>query len=182
MIRTTLLTTLALLAALAIPAVAQDRTLTLSTTTAKPTVDGVVAKEEYPATLTVGTAAVSLARSADALSIAISAQTKGWVAIGLGSDRMNGATIFIGYVANGKLELKIQQGRGHGHGDLESDALVASAGTEENGVTTIELKLKPGAFIAKDQKELPFVMAWGGADSFVSIHAGRFTGTVKLAD
>jgi hypothetical protein len=180
--KSAILIVLALLAALAIPAVAQDRTLTLATTTAKPTADGVVAKNEYPATLTVGTSTVSMARSADALSIAISAQTQGWVAIGLGSSRMNGATIFIGYVANGKLELKVQQGSGHSHADLASDALIASAGKEENGVTTIELTLKPGAFIAKGQTELPFIMAWGNADSFFAIHAGRFGGTVKLAD
>ena len=173
---------LALFALLALPAVAQDRTLTVATTKTKPTVDGSVASGEYGAPLVVGTTSIAVVRTVDVLSIAVSAQTQGWVAVGIGSGRMDGATIFIGFVKDGKLELKTQLGRGHAHGDTTSDVLVASAGKEENGRTTIELALKPSVFIAKGQKELTVIVAYGSADSFTSIHAGRWSGIVKLAD
>ena len=176
------LISLVLLAALVMPAAAQDRTLTVATTTTKPTIDGVIAKGEYGTPMVVANTTIAVARSADVLSVAVSAQTQGWVAVGLGSNRMDGATIFIGYVAGGKLQLKIQQGRGHSHSDLTSDAIIASAGKEVDGWTTIELALKPAAFIVKGQKELPFIVAYGTADSFFALHAGRWTGTVKLTD
>jgi len=167
---------------LAAAAGAQSATLTIATSTSVPTVDGVVAAKEYGAVLDLTRVKISMARSADALSMAISTPTTGWVAIGLGSSRMADATILIGYVADGKLQLKFQRGSGHGHSDITSDALLASAGKEEGGTTTIELKLKSSAFIAKDQKELVGIVAIGNADSFFAMHSFRAPWTAKLAD
>ena len=164
-------------------AAAQDRSLTLATSTSVPTVDGVVGAGEYGAVLELTRVSISMSRSADTLSIAIGATTRGWVAIGLGSNRMDGATIFMGYVGNdGKLQLKPQRGSGHTHADVTTDALIASAGKEANGRTTIELRLKASSFIAKDQKELIGIVATGNGDSFVSMHSFRSTWTAKLSD
>lgn len=172
----------ALLALLSLPALAQERTLTVATTATKPAVDGVLAASEYGAPLVVGKTSLAVARSADTLTIAVSAQTQGWVAVGIGSSRMDAATIFIGFVKDGKLELKPQVGRGHSHADDASDALIASAGKEENGLTTIELALKSAAFIAAGKKEIAVIVAYGAADSFTRMHAARWSGTVKLTE
>ena len=122
-----------------------------------------------------------MTRTADALYVAVSANTTGWVAIGLGSTRMAGATIFIGYVSQGALQLKVHRGVAHTHTDMTSDVILLSAAKEEGGRTTIEMKLKPSAFTPANAKDIPAIVAFGGADSFVAMHVYRSPLTVSLA-
>jgi hypothetical protein len=164
------------------PAVAQVQTLAVSTTAVKPVADGVVTTGEYAASLVVGKTYLAVARTADSLTVALSADTQGWVAIGFGSSRMDKSTIFIGYVKDGKLELRTDLGRGQAHAPTPFDALLASAAKEANGRTTIELALKPAAFLAQGQKEIAIIVAYGNSDSFISPHAARWSGVIKLAD
>lgn len=173
---------LSVLAASPLAAQAQSQTLTVATSATKPVVDGVAASGEYAASLVVGKTYVAVSRTADALTVLVSADTVGWVSIGFGSSRMDKSTIFIGYVKDGKLELRTDLGRGQSHAPVASDALVASAAKEANGRTTIELALKPAAFIAPGQKELPIIVAYGTADSFVSPHAARWSGSIAWAE
>ena len=52
-------------------------------------------------------------------SVAVSGQTSGWVAVGLGSPKMNDAVMYIGAADSGKGQLKVQKGAGHRHADAE---------------------------------------------------------------
>jgi len=162
-------------------AIAQTGPLVLPVGKESPTVDGVVGASEYAVGTEVRPVKLWLSRTTDTVFAAISAQTTGWVALGFGSQRMNGALMFIGFVdSGGKTQLKVQKGAGHSHGDLESDALVKFAMKEAGGVTTLELELKADSLIAKGATELPIIFAMGGADSFISLHRARGSQLVKL--
>ena len=145
------------------------------------TVDGVSAASEYTATAESGKTKLSLARDKDNVYVSISGETNGWIAVGFGSLKMDGALMFIGFVgADGKAQGKLQKGTRNTHGDVASDALVQFAMKEANGVTTLELVLKAASVIAKDAKALPMIWAVGGADSFISPHRSRGSLTVTL--
>jgi len=160
---------------------AQTQNVVLPLGTVKSTINGVIGASEYPVTTEAVKIKVWLSRTADTVYIAISADTTGWVAVGFGSLKMNGALILIGFVgSDGKAQLKLQKGSGHTHGDVESDALIQFAMKEEGGKTVLEAALKAASIIGKDAKELPMIVAFGGADSFVSPHSGRSPLSVKL--
>jgi hypothetical protein len=160
---------------------AQTQALVLPISKEKPTVDGASAASEYPVGTEIKGMKLWLARTADTVYAALSAPTTGWVAMGFGSPKMDGALMFIGFVsADGKSQLKIQKGAGHSHGDMESDALVQFAMKEEGGVTTLELAIKASSVIGKGATDLPMIFAMGGADSFTSLHRARASQQVKL--
>jgi hypothetical protein len=162
-------------------AIAQTKPLVLPVSKEAPSVDGVTAASEYPVGTEVGQMKLWLSRTADTLYAACSAQTTGWVAVGFGSPRMDGAVMFIGFVGtNGKSQLKIQKGAGHSHADVESDALVTFAMKEAAGVTTLELELKASSVIAKGATEMSVIFAMGAADSFLSPHRARGSQPVRL--
>lgn len=163
---------------------AQDASLAIS---GKATVvDGVVKADEYGFTRDFGQLKLSLNRSADTLWIGVVSATTGWVAVGLGSQRMEGATIFMGFVdAAGKVQFKAQVGSGHSHQDLTAkdvtDSIVSSTIKEEGGKTTLELALKAGTWVKKGQAALDLTFAVGGQDSFAPRHSYRGALGVKLA-
>jgi hypothetical protein len=160
---------------------AQTQALVLPVGKEKPTVDGISAASEYPVGAEIKGMKLWLARTADTVYAAFSAPTTGWVAMGFGSPRMDGALMFLGFVsADGKSQLKIQKGAGHSHGDVESDALVQFAMKEEGSVTTLELALKASSVIGNGATDLPVIFAMGGADSFASLHRARGSQQVKL--
>lgn len=170
-----------LLLVVAFAASAQNKPLLLAVSTGKPAVDGVTAATEYPVGIEVGKMKVWLSRTSDTVYASFSGETTGWVAIGFGSLKMDGALMFIAYTtADGKAQLKIQKGKGRTHGDVESDSLVQFAVKEQGGVTTLELALKAESLIAKGATELPVVFAMGGTDSFTSPHRARGSQQVTL--
>jgi hypothetical protein len=152
----------------------------LGTTTGKPTADGEVKTAEYPLTVDLPKAKLSLSRSADTLYAALSAETAGWVAVGFGARRMDGAAIYIGGVVGGKGEVKAQSGRGHSHSDADAKALSASAVKEAGGRTVMELALNGSLLIPKDSKTLDLIVAYGNGDSFSSMHAGNYSVRISL--
>jgi hypothetical protein len=156
-------------------------TLTLTQTAASPKVDGIVNAKEYALTSGNPELQLSLSWTADTLWVALSGQTTGWVAVGVGSTAMDGAVMYIGYVSGDKTQIKVQQGAGHRHGDINSNAPVQYAMKEAGGRTTVEVALKAAEFIAKDQKQLDLVVAMGAADSFISMHKVRAGISVNLA-
>ena len=159
---------------------AQD-SLSLSQTKSNPKVDGVIADGEYALTANALDMQINLSWTDETLSVGVSGQTSGWVAVGLGSSVMNDAIIYIGYVSGDQAQLKVQKGAGHRHVDLESDAPIQYAVQKRSGQTTLEIALKASSFIEKGQKQLDLIFAMGSAKSFASMHKARYTATVSLA-
>jgi len=143
---------------------------TLAPSAAKPKIDGQLAQGEYTVQgdhngMTIG---ASLSKDGTVLSLAIQAPTAGWVAIGLGSNFMNGAYLVMAYEAEGKAAVTEQIGVGHSHGLAKGTKLLASAVHSTGGVTTFEFQVKVADF-AKGGK-LPLIMAYGRSADFVSKH------------
>jgi len=161
------------------------QTATLAITTNKTVVDGTVNPIEYAFSQDLGKAKLYVNRTADTLYVAVVGSTSGWVAFGLGSQRMDGATIFMGYVdSSGKSVFKPQAGRGHGHGDAAQavqDSVISSAMTEVKGVTTLEVALKPAAYVKAGQTALDVIVALGMGDSFMAMHSFKSPLAINLA-
>lgn len=172
--------TMALLALLARAACAQDKPMALVRTSGKARIDGVAAAGEYSLTVDLAKARLSLLWTEDTLSLAVTAETKGWVAVGLGSRRMDKAIIFIGYATGDQGQLKIQKGAGHSHGDLDVNAMSSYAVAEKGKDTTMEVELKASSFIAADQTVFDLIVAFGGSDSFSGFHRDRTSLSVAL--
>jgi hypothetical protein len=154
--------------------------LSLSQTKSSPRVDGVIADGEYALTANALDMQINLSWTGETLSVGVSGQTSGWVAVGLGSSAMNDAVIYIGFVSGDQAQLKVQKGAGHRHGDLDSNAPLQYAVQERSGQTTLEIALKASSFITKGQKQLEIIFAMGSARSFASMHKARYTATVSL--
>ena len=150
----------------------------------KTVVDGVVHPNEYSFSQAFGPLTLSANRTADTLYLAVVGKTSGWVALGVGSARMNGATIFMGFVdGDGKVQFKAQAGAGHGHADAAksvSDTILSSAIIEAGGTTTLEIALKPGPYITSGQSALDLIFAIGGDKSFTGRHSYRGATSLKL--
>lgn len=133
------------------------------------TVDGTVASGEYQKAVAVDKTKLSYALSADGatLFVAFEAPASGWVAVGLGSQRMTGAYMVFGYVDNGVATITEETGKGHGHSVNKDAILLASAATESSGVTTLEFSVPAKDFAAS----LPAVLAFGKKDSRTSMHS-----------
>ena len=150
----------------------------------KTVVDGVAHPDEYSFSQDFGPLTLSANRTADTLYLAVAGETSGWVAVGLGSLKMNGATIFMGFIdGNGKVQFKAQAGAGHAHKDAAksvSDTVISSAITEAAGTTTLEIALKAGAYITTAQSALDLIIALGGGKSFTPYHSYRNATSLKL--
>ncbi len=153
----------------------------LTLTSALPRVDGVIGPKEYTLTTNAAGMQLGLSLSADTLFVALSAPTTGWVAVGLGSTRMDGAVMYIGFVGPDKEQLKVQQATGHRHADTDADPPLQYSLSESNGRTMMELALPAARFIASGQKTLALVIAMGAADSFVSMHKAKAGLSVSIA-
>lgn len=172
-----LLTTVLLLLA-SVSVLSAEQKLTVSSTT--PVVDGVIGNGEYSWSTQADQATLYLNRTGDVLSAAIKSKSTGWVGIGFGSDRMNGAKIFIGYVKDGKPAFEQQIGRGHTHRGTPSPLEVKYALSEKDGVTVMELSFKLSDIIAGGSSELQVLVAYGPSDDFFSYHLFREALTVQL--
>ncbi len=155
----------------------------LATNTNAPVVDGVVKTGEYSFSQDMDQLSLYANRTADALTIGVVGATKGWVSFGLGSMRMDGSTIFIGFVGpDGKVQFKPQIGSGHRHSDASKDVastIISYAMKQDGGKTTLEVALKPAAYIKPGQKALEVIWGVGTEPSFTPRHMSR--GAVSLA-
>ncbi len=139
-----------------------------------PVADGTVGSGEYTASVEKGGMTLYYTVTADSIFLAIRAKTSGWVAIGIGSDRMDKAVIFMGYDAGGTPAYAEQKGIGHGHSDLAAAGVVISKGLRESdGWTVMELALSRAKALAPGSASLPVIIAAGKADSFKAIHSSR---------
>ena len=175
-----LLFSLVLITALGAAAFAQG----LATTTNKTVVDGVVNAAEYSYSKTFEGLSLYANRTSDALYLAVVGDTTGWVAVGLGSMRMDGSTIFMGFVGSDKkVQFKVQAGSGHSHKDVPADVsatVVSYAIKEAGGKTTLELKLKPGSYLKPGQASLDTIYAMGTEKSFIPRHFMRGAISIPL--
>ena len=173
---------LVLLAAVGVFGFAQAKSLPV--TAGKVSVDGVVSPGEYSFSQDFDSVSVYARRTADALYLAAVGNSTGWVALGLGSLKMDGSTIFMGFVgSDGKTQFKVQSGSGHSHHDVSADvtATVASYAIKETGgKTTLEIALKPAAYVNSGQKDLQVIYAVGTEKSFMPRHMSRGAFSLSL--
>ncbi|MDE0223415.1 MAG: hypothetical protein OXJ90_29405 [Spirochaetaceae bacterium] len=148
---------------------------------AAPVVDGAVAEDEYGVSLQYDGMTIGLALVGDTLYVAAVATTTGWVAVGFGSDVMDGARILFSYVeADGTVFFAEQEGKGHKHHDVADTVATAHAVSEADGATTLEVAL-PASFIRDSAGEtgiFPMIMAYGNRDSVRPVH--RFFKSIEL--
>ncbi len=146
-----------------------------------PVVDGAVAEGEYGLSLQYDGITIGLALVGDTLHVAAAANTTGWVGVGFGSDRMDGARILFSYVeADGQVFFAEQEGSDHKHHDVADTVATAHAVGEADGVTTLEAAL-PAAFVRESADEagtFPMIMAYGRRDSVRVVH--RFFKSIEL--
>ncbi len=156
----------------------------LAVTTGKVTVDGVVRPGEYSFSQDFDSISVYAKRTAGALYLAAVGDSTGWVALGLGSLVMDGSTIFMGFVgSNGKVQFKPQAGSGHSHHDVGADVsatIISYSIKQAGGKTTLELALKPAAYIKSGQKDLKVIFAVGTEKSFIPHHMSRGAFSLSL--
>ena len=170
----------ALLVLAAAAAFAQETPPVLLQSTGRIDADGIISPDEYSLSIPLPRARLALRWSQETLCIGITAPTAGWVAVGLGSRKMDGALIVIGYAKGSLAQLKIQKGSGHGHGDTPSEAMLAYAVTEKGATTTMELVLRASSVIGESQTGLDMIAAFGGSDSFSGLHRWRAPLAVAL--
>jgi len=169
-----------LLAAMGAAVFAQDK---LGVSARIPSVDGTVTANEYSYSHDFDQQMTLYAsRTATTLYLAVVANTRGWVGVGVGP-KMDGADIFMGFVKDGKVSFKPQLGKGHGHKDAPadvSDTVQKSAMKQSGGKTTLEIALKADAYIKKGQSTLDLIFAMGDQASYTPYHSYRNMTTLAL--
>jgi hypothetical protein len=115
---------------------------------------------------------LSLARTADRVYVGLSAPTSGWVAVGTGSRKMEGARIYIGYVKDGVASFEEDAGKGHRHSADTAGPSVSSAHalSQGGGRTVLEVALDASKVIAAGATELQLILAYGSDASLASFH------------
>lgn len=136
-------------------------------------IDGLISDKEYALTVPLDKMTVYVTRTAEALFLGLTAQTRGWVALGFGSERMDGARLFIGTVTDGTASVSQQLGSGHGHRETSDNLPIDYAIVESSGRTTLELALRTSDVIAGGQTELQVLIAFGSTDKITAHHSAR---------
>jgi hypothetical protein len=147
-----------------------------------PIVNGTVNKGEYNRTYNVGPFTLHVSRVKGNMYLGLSVNTKGWVAVGLGSPIMNGAVMFLGNVQNGKSGFTEQVGRGHRHSEVAEDkrTVITHAVREQGGVTTVEVECRAAQFVPDGTNEITVLIAYAADDSFATRHRERKSLKVRL--
>jgi hypothetical protein len=146
-------------------------------------VDGKITAGEYAQSRETARKAMTVYWEWDAnggLTIALSAKSTGWVAIGLGSSFMSNAHMFLGFVdGTGKPVFVEQVGKGHSHSDA-SDLLADShALASADGFGIMEFHINADQ-IKKSAKGIPFIVAYSTKADVRAMHKDFDTGTIPL--
>lgn len=151
------------------------------------------AEMTYPHKITVDKINFQWSLDADAIHIKLSAETTGWVGIGFNpTDKMKDANFVIGYVKNGKVNVKDQFGSGITKHDEDvksggKDNLTNVSGKESGGMTEIAFTLPLNSGDKHDQVINPdgdttVLLAYAsGMDSFFIKHKFRTRLSVNLS-
>ncbi len=147
-----------------------------------PKVDGVIGPSEYAQTHTDNGVVIRSTFTPDRIYLAVTAPGDGWVAIGLGTSVMNGATIFMGYVdSSGTPQFTVQKGRFHTHSEFGGETPIAHAIAESGGETTLEIEVSRADFVSSGQKTLDYIYAYNrSAKNFRTRHNFRNTSTFTV--
>ena len=116
--------------------------------------------------------------SDDMLTIEITASTKGWIAVGLGTSKMDGSAMFMGYYDDGEAFFEEHLGKGHSHKKVDNPRPVEYSVVENDGETTLEFTVALSEFVSRGQSSLPVIIAYGARDNFTSIHRYRDSGEI----
>ncbi|HWR10786.1 MAG TPA: DOMON domain-containing protein [Rectinemataceae bacterium] len=145
-----------------------------------PVADGKIEAGEYSWHAAVKDMKLELSLSADSSTLyaALEAPTAGWVAVGLGSLRMNGAFMVMGYDNNGTRSVSEQTGAMFGHKENKTLKLRKSSVLEQNKVTTLEFAVPAAEYLS--QSSLKLLVAYGTPDNFTTKHLKYGTGEVPL--
>ena len=137
--------------------------------TGSPVIDGAMAKGEYGWMQSVGKfwLGATLSKDGKTLTIGLAAQTKGWISVGLGSTKMNGAYMLIAY-DNGKQNFSEQIGKGHGHSAAPGTKVTASAVKTVNGMTYLEFSIPAEEYVKGGKLDL--ILGASNTADFVSWH------------
>ncbi len=159
-----------------------------------PIVDGIIHTGEYAHAMEAGGFRVYWSNNAMVLRIGLFSPGSGYVAIGLDPDRrMQGANVIIGAVRNGRVEIRDDYGTGPlSHGpDINNggtDNILAAAGRELNGQTTIEFIIPLDSGDRFDKPLEPgetyevLVAFHNTSDDFSTRHSQRGSGEIRLDD
>jgi len=172
--------TVAVLGAIAVLAFslnAQDQA-SLSPSDSIPSVDGTAGANEYQYNSTISGMTVGATLGTDGqLYLSIQADTAGWVALGVGGQKMDKSRLFLAYDTGAKRVFNEQRGAGHFHGDVK-DPVVAKWAVKKSGAsTTLELVLPASAAVEGGKLDLLF--AYSDSTSYMSRHKAR--GAISLA-
>lgn len=123
-----------------------------------PVQDGRIGEGEYSYSASFGDFSLAASLSADGatLYLAVEAPVSGWVALGLGSTRMDGAYLVLGSAAGGKGQVSEQLGRGHSHSQAGPTRLLKSAVRASGGKTCLEIALPASAYVSGGKLNLVF--------------------------
>lgn len=149
---------------------AQER---LGVTSGQPQIDGIVSPGEYSLSVEIPGAVLHLNRTQKVLSIAVQSELEGWVAVGLGSTRMDQASIYIGYVDSGREVFAAELGKGHRHDGASVPQPIAVRLKEDQSGTVLELGFPVSAFVPEGADSLGLIVANGRRDNLSGYHSTR---------
>jgi len=154
-------------------------TVTWAQTTDKVILDGAITDGEYKTVEVKNefTLAARLSEDKTTLYAAIKGPTTGWISIGLGTLKMNGSFMTLGYVAEGKPSVSFELGKGYSHAPTPAPGAQAFV-SETAGVTTLELSLPAQTYVKNGI--LQVIAASGPKDDFKSKHTKRAALELKL--
>ncbi len=158
------------LAAQIIPSAPQD-----------PQVDGLFGNQEYPVVQQLRGMTFGYALSSDGktLYFALQAPTKGWVSIGLGSNRMQGAHMIIGFDDLSSQTISEETGRGHSHSPSKDKIVTQQAIRESGNLTTLEFSVPASLYAGA--RELRTILAYGTRDDLRSKHTAYASHTIPFS-
>lgn len=145
-----------------------------------PVLDGVIAGGEYRFVETKSGIRLAASLSADGstLYVAVSGATRGWVAFGVGSPRMNGAYMILGFQeAGGRTVISEETGVGHSHRP-NAQRVATAVVREQDGVTTLEASFPAAAFVQNGQVQA--IAALGNRDDLTSLHRARAAFVIRF--
>jgi hypothetical protein len=154
---------------------------------AQAVVDGIIAKGEYPASFTDDKTGVTVHWMADSnnLYCALQSPGQGWLAMGFGSDGMNGADMVIAFVDDkGAWAVEEDEGKSFfRHSKYPASKLLAAKAGLTDGKTVMEfslpLKLSNGQEITPG-KPLPYILAYHQSKTALSKHSKKSSGLLVL--
>ncbi len=164
------------------------------TTSSTPIVDGTIRTAEYAHAMEAGGFRVYWSNDANVLRVGLFCPATGYLAIGIDPDhRMEGANFILGAVRNGQLVMRDDYGTGtlsHSEDVARggTNDILAAAGTETNGQTTIEFVIPMDSGDPYDKLLVPgqtyevLIAFHDTSDTFSTRHSQRGSGQMRLDD